>query len=314
MGIRNLYKLITKYAPSSIKHKTINDYKNKIIGIDADNFLYKLIYAIRGRGYDIKNDNKIITHIYALFLKLRKFKELNIKVIFVFDGEAPEIKLKELDTRYKIKKELIEKYKESKKKDDKRKLFYLNSYLTDNEINECKELIKIFGFNYIDAVEENDSQLGYMSKKGLIDYIISDDLDILLFGGRNILKNFTIAKNKSIIEINKKDILKELKYNEDNLINLGLLLGSDYTDYKKISINESLKLINEYKTISKINENLIDKNKKDNYIKALNYFKKPKIIKKIEIETKELNKKKLIVFLKEKKFSNEKIKKLIENI
>ena len=58
MGIKNLMKLIRKYASESIKKTKIDEYKDKIIGIDTNLMLYKLIYGIRTNGYDIKNNNK----------------------------------------------------------------------------------------------------------------------------------------------------------------------------------------------------------------------------------------------------------------
>src|SRR6202012_3385430 len=200
MGIKNFTKLIKKYAPKAIKSKKISDYKNKIIGIDSNLLIYKLVYAIRRNGYDLKNNDKIVTHVHALLAKLLAFRKYKITPIFVFDGFAPEIKYTALKQREIIKKKIIDKYKGSKTKEGKRIYYYVKSDITSQEIEDCKNLINIFNYPIIDAPEEADAQLAELSKNKIIDYIASDDTDILLFGGKKILKNFSIAENKNIEE------------------------------------------------------------------------------------------------------------------
>ena len=87
MGIKNFTKILTKYASSSITFKKFSNYKNKSIGIDANLFIYQLVYAIRKNGYDIMNENIKVTHIFTLLKKLVAFKNNNINAIFVFDGK-----------------------------------------------------------------------------------------------------------------------------------------------------------------------------------------------------------------------------------
>ena len=78
MGIKNFFKVVRKYAPSAIKQTNITKYAGKKIGIDANLMLYKLIFAIRKHGYDLKNDGVITTHIHTTLLKLIAFKRYGI--------------------------------------------------------------------------------------------------------------------------------------------------------------------------------------------------------------------------------------------
>lgn len=241
MGIKNFFKFIQKYIPSAISYKNIQDYSNKFIGFDANLLLYKLIYGIRTRGYDIKSNNIIITHIHSLLLKFTGFRKYNITPIFVFDAKMPQIKFKTLETRQINKQKFISKHQDSKTKEGQRKYYYAKTDLTEQEIQDCRKLISLFGFTIIDALEEADAQLVELYKNKLIDYIASDDSDILLFGG-NILKNFTINKTKKIIEINLNELLKI--YSQKQLIHIGLLLGSDYCDNYNFSITKTYNMIN----------------------------------------------------------------------
>jgi flap endonuclease-1 len=283
MGIKNFIKYVEKNAKNALIYSSIDKYKNKTIGIDTNLLIYQLVYAIRKHGYDIKKGNKIVTHIHALNLKLKAFVRFNIKAIFVFDSGYPDIKRGTLEKRTEIKKKLIEKYKNDKTDKGKRIYYYIKTNITQKEINDCKELIKIFGYPIIDAKEEADSQLAYLYKNKLIDYIVSNDMDILLFGGGKILKNFSIDPKKTIIEINLKVLLKELNMDQTQLIKLGMQLGCDYCEPVK---NNKFN-----KTKIKI---------------VINYFINPPIleIKKNELQFNKIDKKELQKFLIKNGYKN----------
>lgn len=306
MGITNFFKFVQKYSPSAIKIKNIKDFSNKIIGIDANLMIYKLILAIRKNGYDIKNDYTIVTHIHGLLLKFRKFEKHNITPIFVFDGKMPKIKKEEIIKRKINFEKLSEKFKNAKTDDEKKKYYFAKNIISEEELNECEYLINIFGYQVIHAKGEADAELAHLSKRKQIDYIASDDSDILIFGGENILKNFSTSDNKKIIEISRDIILKENEFTSKNLIQLGILLGSDYCDCG-VAINKALKIIK--------NIDGVDNNCKDKCELAFNYFKDPGITKNIVINKKnKTNIGDLEEFLKIKNYSKLKINEIINKI
>jgi flap endonuclease-1 len=320
MGIKNLMILIKKYAPDSIKQVSINNYKNKTIGIDANLMLYKMVYAIRKNGYDIINKSETtgidtkITHIHATLLKLYAFRKYNITPLFVFDGIPPVFKKQTLETRYQFRKYMQQKYTQAITQDEKKKYYYLNSDITLDEINDMKSLIKIFGYTYIDAPEEADSQLAYLSKKRKIDAIATDDVDILVFGGSNVLKNFSVAKNKKFIEINLKTLLKSLKITHIQLIDISILIGCDYCkSFKGIGPITAYKYILKYGSIDNIiKQGIIKSTIKYNHIR--DYFLYP-IAKNINNQHNNkkmlVNLNNLIKLLKKYNYNNEQIKKII---
>jgi flap endonuclease-1 len=311
MGIKNFINFLKRFAPNCITNKKINEYTNKKIGIDANLLLYKLIYAIRANGYDLKNKEIIVTHIHALLLKLLAFKRLQIIPVFVFDGLSHELKTKTLDNRSDIKNKLIEKYKHSQTKKGKRIYYYIKSSITHQEVKECQELIELFGYQVIKAKEEADGQLAYMAKQKLIDYIASDDTDILLFGGPILLKNFTVNKLKYIQEIRLTDMLKELKISHKQLIDIGILLGSDYCHNTTFPIVATYNLIQEYGALSKIPKNIFD----SDCDKAVTYFKYPPVHEITKISSqKQINKDGIIIFLTLLQFEQKYIDKILAQI
>lgn len=294
MGVKQLFKFIEKHYPGAIKLTKITDYSGKILGIDTSLIIYKLIYAIRARGYDLKNNDIVVTHIYMLSRFLSGFKKYNIVPVFVFDGKPPNLKQNTLDKRDQSKLKMIQKHEQSTTNEGKRKYFYAKSVITDQEFDECRKLIELYGFPIIDAKEEADSQLVQLYNSGLVNGIVSDDMDILLFGGGLMLKNFTVNSKKKITEIN----LNEIKMSHDDLIKLGLLLGTDYSDIKPISIIKALKLLNQSPELTKSS--------------AFNYFKNPPVhtIKTLPFVN-EINRPKLIDFLISKNYTTEKIEKIL---
>ena len=329
MGVKNLIKFIERYAPSSVRSTRITDYRNKTIGIDANLLLYKLILAIRQNGYDITNltnnydddddantdiltrtppEEIMVTHIHSLILKLIAFKQHNIIPVFVFDSGAPVIKADTLEDRKKARDAIIKKYKNSKTDKGKRIYYYMKADITSKEFDECRELIKLFDYSIIDAKEEADAQLVQLYKAGLVDSIASEDMDILLFGGGVLLRNFTIAHNKEIREISLSDLLKSAKITQNELIQIGILLGTDYCDIPNISPMKAYDLIKKSGDL----ENTTIGNKCND---ARKYFQSPPVTKIKQLNDLTVtNVDHLVEFLRRFYFKNKYIDRVLENL
>lgn len=278
MGIKNFIKLIAKYSPNAITSTNILKYKGKILGIDANLMIYKMVNAIRQNGYDIKNEDIIVTHIHTLLLKLMGFVKYNITPVFVFDGLAPKIKEETLNKRRIIQELVKKKYCEAKTDEDKKK-YYMRYSITDKEMEECKQLITLFNFTIIDSVEEADSQLVELLNCNKIDYIVTDDMDILAFGGRNILKNFSVSSSKQIQEINLEQFKKDTNLTQKMIVDIAILVGCDYcASASGIGPMKAYNLITQYKTIDNIiKHSHIELN--INYRLTREYFLNPNVIK-----------------------------------
>ena len=316
MGIKNLMVLIKRYAPDAITYKRVKDYQNSYIGIDANLLIYKMVFAIRKNGYDIKNGEIIVTHIHSLLLKLLGFLKYNIVPVFVFDGMAPNIKKDTLKKRKDFQTEMKIKYYKAVTQDEKKKYYFMKSNITYEEIADCMTLISIFGYSIIVSPEEADAQLAELSKQNKIDYIATDDLDILIFGGKNILKEFSVDKKRKIQEINLNIVKKKFNMDEDELIDLGILLGCDYCPtIKGVGTIGSYKFIKEYNSIENIIKNTELRLTVD-YQTAQKYFKYPPVIDSANFEAnnKKINQQKLKSFLKKNNFTEQYTHNILEKI
>lgn len=316
MGIKNFMKIIQKYAPGAISLTKINKYKNKTIAFDANLLIYKMIYAIRLNGYDIKNDDTIITHIHAFLLKMKGFIKYSITPVFVFDGMPPSIKNDTLKQRNEFQKAMQKKYFSAVTQDEQKKYYFMKSDISYQEITECVELINIFGYTVINAPEEADAQLVELLNNKKVDYVATDDMDILIFGGEKILKNFTISDAKKIQEINLNVIKTQTNLTHKKIIDLAILLGCDYCpSVKGIGTIGAYKYIQKYGTIEKIikNENI---QLGYDFNKARRYFINPPTTntKKIKINKINLNKQKLNIFLNRFNYKKDYVIELLKSI
>ncbi|XP_015184788.1 PREDICTED: DNA repair protein complementing XP-G cells isoform X2 [Polistes dominula] len=93
---------------------------------------------------------------------------------------------------------------------------------------EAQELLRLFGIPYVVAPMEAEAQCAYLEQINLTDGTITDDSDIWLFGGQCVYKNF-FNNNKTVLQFQSCDIQHHFKLTRHQLIQLALLVGSDYT-------------------------------------------------------------------------------------
>ncbi|XP_063701069.1 DNA excision repair protein ERCC-5 [Culicoides brevitarsis] len=100
--------------------------------------------------------------------------------------------------------------------------------VTEQMSADCQDLLRMFGIPYIVAPMEAEAECAFLNKHGLVDGIISDDSDVWLFGGSCVYKNFFDNK-KIVLEYRAESIKNLFHLDQRTLIQLGMLVGSDYT-------------------------------------------------------------------------------------
>jgi DNA excision repair protein ERCC-5 len=96
-------------------------------------------------------------------------------------------------------------------------------------IQECQQLLRLFGLPYVTAPMEAEAQCAELVHLGLVDGIVTDDSDCFLFGGTRIYKNM-FNQAKFVECYLTSDLEKEFDLTRDKLISVAHLLGSDYTE------------------------------------------------------------------------------------
>lgn len=311
MGVKNFMKIIKNNSAHGVSNITVDELHNKSIAVDANLFIYKSVFAIRGgMGKDIihkiNGKNTKVTHLYIMFNRLYNMIYINhINPVFVFDYSFPDIKGKCLTDRNNKRKEYKRLYLTTKDEDSKKKYFHICENISRIEYSDTMTLLDLFGIPYIIAHEEADSQCAYMINEGLVDYVISDDMDLLLFGCARLIKKFTTVEGKNMELIELPKILKDMGFNMRAFIQLGILMGSDYADtIKGMGMIGAYNTINKYRSIA--TARMVGAIPKDyKYELAYKYFvdAKHKKIDKSELKLKPVNTKGLKKYMIDKGFN-----------
>jgi len=231
---------------------------------------------------------RAISHLYGILFRLNFYYSKNLFPIFCFDGRDSELKrviTKDQLNDFLVTKKRYELAIKSKKIDLARKIAMSKEFLWPNILFESKQLLGALGVPYIESPASAEAQCAQLVKEGIAFYSNSQDYDSLLFGCPRVLQNlskslkrkvqgkWTYTKIKSTV-INLEKSLKALDISYFQLVDLALLVGTDYfSGISKIGPKTALKLIKNHNTVE-----VIIQQEKNNYD-----FGKltPEIIKKV---------------------------------
>ena len=144
----------------------------------------------------------------TLYYRLLKLLALSIEPLFVFDGSQ----------------------KPPFKRGSKTNLHAacLPNFLT-------KELLKCFGFPYHTAPGEAEAECALLQKEGIVDFVLSEDVDTLMFGCTLSLRNWTaetVRGNKGPTHVNvyhAATTKAKTHLDSEGMILVALMSGGDYT-------------------------------------------------------------------------------------
>lgn len=305
-----------------------SELKGKVIAVDAFNALYQFLSSIR--QYDgtplMDKNGKITSHLSGLFYRNSALLSEGIRLVYVFDGEPPEIKGQTNAMRRENKEIAKGKYEEAKGKKDIEGMKKYSSQmvkLDGDMISESKKLLEAMGIAVVQAPGEGEAEASYLAKNGKVYGVASQDYDCLLFGAPRLIQNLTLARKRKtvsgvvdispeIIELEK--VLNNMQIDHEQLISLGILVGTDYNPKGVIGIGQkkALQFVQKYKqpTIIFKQFEYLDFDWKE----IFEMFKKPDVNKETEIEFPQINEKEIKKILMEHDFSEERIEKQIEKI
>ena len=245
------------------KEISISDLKGKVLAVDSMNLLYQFLTTIRSPDGSVLTDSKgrVTSHLIGLFSRTTVLMEKGLKLVFVFDGKAPEIKQKTWEKRTQVKKEALLKFKGAEVKGDvdaMRKYAARTAVLNKEMLEDAKEIIMALGLPIVQAPSEGEAQTARMVKNGDAYASVSQDYDNLIFGCPLLVRNLsvegrrkkagTFAYQKVNPEmISLQEVLDNLRLDLDQLIVLAILVGTDYNPggVKGIGPKTGLKLLKE---------------------------------------------------------------------
>ncbi|MCX8152893.1 MAG: flap endonuclease-1 [Candidatus Bathyarchaeota archaeon] len=311
----------------------LEDLSGKTIAIDAYNALYQFLAIIRQPdGTPLKDrTGKITSHLSGLFYRTSNLVELGIKPIYVFDGTPPILKEVEIKRRAKAKAEATIKYEQALaegKVEEARMYAQATSRLHDYMMEDSKKLLTLMGIPWIQAPSEGEAQAAHLAKRGDADYCASQDYDSLLFGAPLLIRNVTISGRRKlpgksvyidvVPEVIKlADVLKECGITYEQLIDVGILIGTDFNPdgIKGLGPKTALKLIKEYGSLERALPHIKNAEFPHPPETIRELFLRPHVSDNYTLKWREPNVEGIIAFLVgEKDFSEDRVIKAIEKM
>lgn len=312
------------------------DLSGKTVCVDAFNTLYQFLSTIRqADGTPLQDEEgRITSHLSGILYRNIFLLNLGVKLIYVFDGPPPALKRKIHKKRTEQREIAEEKYEEAKASEnleDMRKFSQRLVRLENNMIEESKELLHAMGIATVDAPGEGEAQAAYLSRRPEIYATVSQDYDSLSFGAPILIRNLTMSKKKRTptghVEVFPEmivlsEVLEELGINQDQLICLGILIGTDYNPKGifRIGQKKALQIVKEFVTpeeiFKSVHEKMLAMDEEDhfNWEEVFALFKAPQL-RDSEIEFPKMDLEKIKEILVERHgFNEERINNQIEKL
>lgn len=166
--------------------------------------------------------------------RVRMLRHFGVMPYMVFDGDylpskaaTEDSRAAKRDEKKKLAMELLKAGKPSQAAQEFQKCIDITPEMASTVIQQLKQM----GIPYVVAPYEADAQLVYLERQGLINGIISDDSDLLVFGAKRLLTKLDQYGN--CMEINRRDFCacREVSltgWTDADFRRMAIMSGCDY--------------------------------------------------------------------------------------
>lgn len=198
-------------------------------------------------------------HIDFVLSRVRMLLDFGVTPYLIFDGDNLPSKAGTNAARRKRRQEsktlgleLHRAGKMSQAQQELQKSVDVTPLMARHLIEELKKL----NVQYIVAPYEADAQLVYLEQKGIIDGILSEDSDLLVFGAKRLLTK--LNQYGELVEIERADfpLCKDISlagWTDTMFMRLAILSGCDYLpNIEKLGLKTAYSYVRKYKDVEKI--------------------------------------------------------------
>jgi len=320
-------------TPIIVKNKIrLRDLRRKSLAVDANNVLYQFLSLIRTKSTSPLRgpDGSVTSHLVGLLYRTTHLiSKYHLTLIFVFDGKPPLLKKREIEKRRKLRQKALTEWREALREGDYARAFskaVMTGVLTSEMIEEAKKLLDLLGIPWVQAPAEAEAQAAYMARRGDVWASSSRDYDSLLFGAPRLVRYLTITGREFLPSrgisrplepelIILEDFLSEIGVTREQLIDLAILIGTDFNEgIKGIGPKRALKLIKKYGRIEGLPREI--KEKIPAYYQEIrNIFLEPKVTTNYSVKYGSLREDHIYEFLCDKKgFSKQRVERAVKRL
>jgi len=278
--------------------RSLEDFSGKILAIDAFNTLYQFLAIIRQPDGTplMDHQGRVTSHLSGIIYRVSNFVAAGIKPAFVFDGEPPRLKARTIVARGEIKRRAEREWREAVEIGDlatARTKAMQTSRLTEEMVDQSKRLLDLLGIPWVQAPAEGEAQASAMARTGVAYAAASQDFDSLLFGSPRLVKNLAITGRRKLprkdvyVDVQPEEIsleatLANLGITREQLVDMGLLIGTDFNEgVKGIGPKKALALIKKHGSLEPALEELAVEIESKDEVREI--FLKPNVLPSVEL-------------------------------
>ncbi|KAJ8048280.1 Flap endonuclease GEN-like 1 [Holothuria leucospilota] len=214
MGVKELWTIL---SPAK-KEVSLDTLTGQTIAVDLS------VWICENQGVKAVQGKVSKPHLRNLFFRISNLIQLGITLVFVVDGDPPELKWETISNR------INSRYKGRGRGSTKDyKIGKPGRSHFKRQIKECLELLDHLGVPYVQSKGEAEALCALLNQEGVVDGCITEDGDAFLYGATTVYRNFNLAGKNPVIDCYKMaDIKRQLGLTREALVALALLLGCDY--------------------------------------------------------------------------------------
>lgn len=228
----------------------------RTLAVDGYNAVYQFLATLRQRDGQLFSDpeGRVTSHLMGVFYRTTSLLREGVLPIWVFDGKPPERKTGTIRQRIAAKEKAEEQWQQALAAGDletARKKAAQTSRLTRPMVEELRQLLTALGVPSVQAPGEGEAQAAVMASKGAVWASGSEDYDTLLFGSPRLIRGLAArgrgGTSPGAQLIDRNELLANLGISEDELILLGIVIGTDFNDgVRGYGPKKALKLVQEH--------------------------------------------------------------------
>ena len=242
MGVANLFKMC------NFKPVDLQDYPYKKVGVDMYVILHKFVMDVQIAKQLVDNPNEYIMEYYEQIRRyLSTFILLGYDLYLVYDGNKMKYKITEEVREQQRLKCFIQENWIGAVEIVPQQMYNFQDYLEKHPILRDEQPVNI---PYVVAPFEADAELTYLYKEGIVNSILTNDSDLIIYGVCHIL----MIRQQGLMRYDSEHYEKNEKIETINQIDLrklwlfGYLIGCDYfKGVPKVGIVKAFAIISNLK-------------------------------------------------------------------
>ncbi|CCI46786.1 unnamed protein product [Albugo candida] len=256
MGITGLLPLLKSIS----EEKTLAEYRGETLAVDGYCWLHQVMHRC---GVDDFLDPKSERYIDYFLARVDNLVRQGVSPYIVFDGGPLPSKAHTEEARRLTRKKNREKaikFLSQKNKEQARKHFIRSVDISPYMAHRVILRLRQKNIKYVVAPYEADAQLAYLVKRGLVNGVITEDSDCLIFNCDKVL--FKLNYQGAVREIKVQNILKNSEpdlqfFTHDMFIEMCIFSGCDYlANLPRIGLKTSYNLFKKYGSVKKVFQTL----------------------------------------------------------